>query len=102
MARPPNSERSADNSTVNDRLDAATGAALIAGSMYLATRIHETGAAIHTYYSNIRARTKRVYRGRLAWLAWGFTPDVKQATYLAVVLVVAGIGLGVVFIVQSI
>jgi hypothetical protein len=84
-----------------DWFGVATGAALIIGALYVATNLSQVGEGIHEYYVRVQANQKRAYRGRWAWLAKGYTPSVRQSTVLGGVLVLASVGLGIKFILES-
>ncbi len=84
-----------------DTLSAGVGTVLILGSAYIAIHNRDV-AAILTDYTNMKARKQQVFRGRLAWLAWGFTPNLRQSRALGLLLALAGAALGTTFVVQSI
>ena len=63
--------------------DAATGLALVVGGVYLLTQLGPLGVGLHNYYVNVQAATKRAYTGWWRWLAWSYTPTVKQSRFLA-------------------
>lgn len=80
----------------------ATGALLIIAGACLAFKTGQLAAGIEKYYANIQGRQKRMYRGRLAWLTWGVAPTRRQSRWLAGALALGAIGVGVVFLIQSV
>ena len=80
----------------------ATGAAIVIASLYVATGLPQVGKGIHEYYVKVQATQKRAYQGRWAWIAKSYTPTVRQSTFLGGVLVVAALGLGIKFIIESV
>ena len=83
-------------------IDIATGVVLILAGIWLTIRSREVAVVIQNYYANMRARQKRAWRGRLAWLAWpGFVPSAVQARAMGLLLGVGSVVLGAFFVFQS-